>query len=416
MERGLRVSVVRRGRMVEDRFLPPDGLVAAGLRSSSVRLPPGFLSAGQRLFDHVGGRPVLRGGPGLTGQVAQDGRPPQGLSAGDVVLGPDARGWVDLGDAKLFFQVAPRPVAMPRRALPADVRSRLRAVDRRFAAVLALVALAEAGALWNVAQRAVPTESVGNDVDEPAFPVRHGQLAPVPPLPVPVAPPLPRPGPVARPARARGAVAAAPVPRPVDKVAIGRMPIFVALGAVGGALEGVLAPGALPMEAIDRIRAVGRVTANGPQQGHRGAEGPDPVVESGPWRVPTQGPPSPPVRLLDKRPIEIVGVAGDVPEEPVPGDPDLSAKIYAELKARQGGIQRCFEHELRRQPGLHGRVALHFTLESDGRLADVGVEDQGLRSPQTGSCIASLARTWRLAVRPSGDVPVSFPLVFSGAD
>jgi outer membrane biosynthesis protein TonB len=125
---------------------------------------------------------------------------------------------------------------------------------------------------------------------------------------------------------------------------------------------------------------------------------------------PRREPPAPPVRTASKvEPIKIPVVeSAPLPEQDDPSSPEaLASAIRPQLKA----MRDCYERELRKKPGLQGRVVVSFELLETGRVDQLRIEDQTLRSPQAVACMERRVRGWRLPPRTER-ISVSYPLVF----
>jgi TonB family protein len=75
-------------------------------------------------------------------------------------------------------------------------------------------------------------------------------------------------------------------------------------------------------------------------------------------------------------------------------------------------VQSCYERELKLSPSLHGKVVVRFTIRTNGRVGDAGIDSSTMRSEEVSNCIVRLVRTWSFPFRPAQDTTVSFPFVF----
>jgi hypothetical protein len=109
------------------------------------------------------------------------------------------------------------------------------------------------------------------------------------------------------------------------------------------------------------------------------------------------------------------GVRAVVKHGPATVSGGLDAEIVQrEVRARLGAIRACYEHELRSDPNLAGDVVIRWSIILDGRVQDVRVESDTLKSEETIACAVSLVHRWRFPV-PSSAVAVSFPFEFRSA-
>ncbi len=137
---------------------------------------------------------------------------------------------------------------------------------------------------------------------------------------------------------------------------------------------------------------------------------PEPAARAEKREEPRREPPAPPVRTTSKvEPIKSpVMESGPLPEQDDPSSPEaVASAIRPQLKA----MRDCYERELRKKPGLQGRVVVFFELLETGRIDQLRIEDQTLRSPQAVACMERRVRGWRLPPRAER-ISVSYPLVF----
>jgi len=120
------------------------------------------------------------------------------------------------------------------------------------------------------------------------------------------------------------------------------------------------------------------------------------------------------VSLGNKGDVKVVGQVKDSAPEVDSADVDRNA-LARYVKARLRSIQNCYEKELKRNPSLKGKVVVRFTINSQGRVREIDVEENTVGSEAVGSCIKALIRTWSFPFKPSDDVPVAYPFVFSPA-
>jgi outer membrane biosynthesis protein TonB len=83
------------------------------------------------------------------------------------------------------------------------------------------------------------------------------------------------------------------------------------------------------------------------------------------------------------------------------------AKLGAFVRARMGLIKACYESALKRNPQLHGRIAVRFTILATGALDDVAAAQSSISSPEVARCIVNTMRAWRTQFRPSAPVTVA---------
>jgi TonB family protein len=95
------------------------------------------------------------------------------------------------------------------------------------------------------------------------------------------------------------------------------------------------------------------------------------------------------------------------------GGPLPPAVIRRVIRRGLGPIRYCYEKALLRRPKLAGRVVVHFTISSRGRVQSSRVKSSTLGAPKVAHCVA--ARVRRLvfpAPLGGGIVKVNYPFVF----
>ncbi|MDX9730362.1 MAG: AgmX/PglI C-terminal domain-containing protein [Bdellovibrionales bacterium] len=112
--------------------------------------------------------------------------------------------------------------------------------------------------------------------------------------------------------------------------------------------------------------------------------------------------------------ISLVGSAGTAPiplgREAIIGgglDRDLIADV---INRNLGQVRFCYEQGLQGDPALAGRVAVDFTIGSNGQVKVASVGSTTLNSKLVEDCILLRLRTWKFPLPEGGmDVKVSYP-------
>lgn len=98
-------------------------------------------------------------------------------------------------------------------------------------------------------------------------------------------------------------------------------------------------------------------------------------------------------------------------------EPQIDAQaLRATVTARLPQVTRCYERELKRRPGLEGRLEVRFTIGDDGAVIWSGVVQDGIGSPDLARCVATQFRTFRfrlIGLQAGQQVTVAYPLVFT---
>ena len=107
------------------------------------------------------------------------------------------------------------------------------------------------------------------------------------------------------------------------------------------------------------------------------------------------------VRRLDLK-REVMRVGGE-------GQLDVAAvsKSFRRYRAR---ISRCYEIVLRDDLGLHGRVAVRFTVNTNGRMEDVTVTENTTQSEPLTGCLAQQLSRLRTSNAEGGDAEFTWSM------
>lgn len=95
-------------------------------------------------------------------------------------------------------------------------------------------------------------------------------------------------------------------------------------------------------------------------------------------------------------------------------DGPLSSLVVQRILRRQAvQVTYCYEQGLTRDPALHGRVVMSFTISAVGEPADVSIASSDL-GREVDACLVRAARTWRFPTPTGGGtVRVTYPFVFA---
>jgi hypothetical protein len=92
---------------------------------------------------------------------------------------------------------------------------------------------------------------------------------------------------------------------------------------------------------------------------------------------------------------------------------EIRRVILSELKA----IRKCYEPELAKNPGLHGKLVMRWDIEESGKTSKVTVKsvDKELESKPLTDCITALLAASVFAPPPKGQVVTvyAYPFFFS---
>ncbi|WNG26218.1 AgmX/PglI C-terminal domain-containing protein [Cystobacter fuscus] len=94
-------------------------------------------------------------------------------------------------------------------------------------------------------------------------------------------------------------------------------------------------------------------------------------------------------------------------------DKDVIAKI---IRSHQNEIKYCYETELNKNPSLAGKVAVAFTIDPAGGVAEANVTETTLNNSTAEACMLSRIRRWKFPEpKGGGVVAVTYPWLFSPA-
>jgi hypothetical protein len=457
--KALRIGIIQRGKIVEERLVRGRApvTIGSGPRNTFVvpqsDLPESFtLFAARRgdlalrFDDRMDGRIQGPSGSADFGALAAEG---VAARRGDVHVLPlrdDHWGKVQLGEVTVLFQFVAPPPEPPRPALPRAVRgNRFRSMDRLF-----VVALASSLAVHVSAYVGLSTAPVREEVTIEEIPDRFAKLL-IPERNAALLPPREQakreeaaeakaeekkpdekkraegegdakereaPGDESKQAASKAARSAA-VARAVQQKGLlrvlgalgpgGRGPAVTAVfGGSGGGLSDVAAAlaatgggGGAAVASSDLAVPAGR------KGGGSGA--PASIGDLG-----TSGGGGEKVALGAKSEVKVTGAVAA--EDAEIDSPDIDqVKLGAFVRARMGAIKACYENQLKRNPGLKGKIRIRFTILETGALAEVVAIENGVGSSEVAACIVATVGAWRTPFRPSGTVTVEYPFVFSAA-
>jgi TonB family protein len=87
--------------------------------------------------------------------------------------------------------------------------------------------------------------------------------------------------------------------------------------------------------------------------------------------------------------------------------------LLAVVRRYAPGIQFCYDNELKRNPGLRGKLVVNITVLADGSVSEAIVVEDKLGSPAVTQCVVAQIRGWRFPAIPSGTTSFKTPFVFT---
>ena len=438
----LRIGVKQGDRIIEERLIRKRESVSIGLSAkntfvvpSSITLPKSFT-----LFGLTPKGYVLNFSEGMDGRVAigeqvvplpslmkksgkAAARAPGQTAPAEiwhVQLSEDARGKVVIGDVTVLFQFVVPPPVQPRPQLPPSVRSSLmQNLDWMFVSVIAASFVCHFGFVAFLSTVEMPKEI---DIEE--VPDRFVRMIVPPKIEEKRKEPEkpeekiePEPEQVEKKEKKRDpeavarAAAAAEARRRKIIENTGVLKMLTSKKGQQGAVSDMLHNGDVSGDAskvFDKVSGVGVASAS---LTGRGTGGSGSLLAGGSLRAGTVGS----VGTGDKGERAVRGlVKADTAPSDISGsyDPALIAK---EIRRYLGGIKACYESGLKRNPAITGKLVVHFTISSVGKVTSAKIEDDSLRDVEVADCVKSRVGGWRFPAPEGGPVEVSYPFIFQAA-
>lgn len=94
-------------------------------------------------------------------------------------------------------------------------------------------------------------------------------------------------------------------------------------------------------------------------------------------------------------------------------DARSNASLLAVVRRYAAGIQFCYENELKRNPGLRGKLVFSLTVDAAGRVTEVRVVEDGLKATPVSECALAQIREWKFPAVSSGVTTFRAPFVFT---
>ena len=425
----LRVGVIRDGKIIEERHIrQPSGVTIGQDGTNTFVIPASELPASFPVFENRNGQYALLFTDRMNGRVAGKGGDFDfaGLKSKGMVqkrgsvwalpLDESSKGKVSLGEVTLLFQFVAPPPEPARIELPAEVRGTVwRSIDHLFFGILAASLFVHfAGAACIMLSPKPPDPDLSLD----ELPDRFARVL------VPAKPPEPEKAPeqtaqveekkdVKKDVKKKDLPQDAAQRKAVIQQRVASKGLLKILGSAGGsgALSDVLGSGTGSGDvaaALAGARGVSVATAD--SVGARAGGGAGRTAGIG--DVGTSG--GGKVALAGKGDAKVTGQVSTAAPEVDSADVDRAA-LSRYIRDRLGAIRGCYERELKRNPGLKGKVVVRFNITPAGRAGDIRIEENTLGSPEVASCIGGLMRSWIFPFKPPDEVPVQYPFLFTSA-
>jgi TonB family protein len=119
------------------------------------------------------------------------------------------------------------------------------------------------------------------------------------------------------------------------------------------------------------------------------------------------------VALREKRDVAVKGAVtadGDAEVDSPNVDKEAVAKFITQ---RLRSVQDCYEAQLKRSPGLRGKLVIRFVIGQRGQVIEASVDQDTMNDEAVAACVLRIVRRWKLPFTPDAETPVSFPFLFA---
>ena len=116
-------------------------------------------------------------------------------------------------------------------------------------------------------------------------------------------------------------------------------------------------------------------------------------------------------------PLETIAADGGAEAE-VGGGSERSllrsdAQLLAVVRKYADAMQWCYDNELRKTPGLGGKLLVSITIVASGRVTEAGIVEDAVGSAGLRNCALSQIEGWRFPAITAGAVTFQAPFVFT---
>lgn len=105
--------------------------------------------------------------------------------------------------------------------------------------------------------------------------------------------------------------------------------------------------------------------------------------------------------------------SGDTAGGAAPGVYRSNASLLAVVRRYAAGIQYCYSNELRRTPGLAGKLVVTLVVAASGQVTEASVAQNTLGSERLAACALSQIREWKFPAISEGVTTFQTPFVFT---
>jgi TonB family protein len=112
------------------------------------------------------------------------------------------------------------------------------------------------------------------------------------------------------------------------------------------------------------------------------------------------------------------GSGGGVPNGSAGGTGNASSyrsneSLLSVVRRYAPGIQFCYDNELKKNPGLRGKIVVAITVLASGEVSEASVAENTLGSKAVTDCVLAQIHGWRFPAIPYGTTSFRAPFVFT---
>ena len=90
-----------------------------------------------------------------------------------------------------------------------------------------------------------------------------------------------------------------------------------------------------------------------------------------------------------------------------------NSSLLSVVRRYAAGIQFCYDNQLKKQPGLRGKLVVSLTVLANGSVSEAIVVQDDLRSGGVVDCVLAQINTWKFPAIEQGVVSFKTPFVFT---
>ncbi|MBE0566446.1 MAG: energy transducer TonB, partial [Krumholzibacteria bacterium] len=95
------------------------------------------------------------------------------------------------------------------------------------------------------------------------------------------------------------------------------------------------------------------------------------------------------------------------------GEVRSNESLLAVVRRYAPAIQFCYENELKKNPGLRGKLVVSLTVTADGAVTEATIIEDGLGAPAVTGCSLAQIRGWQFPPVPAGVTTFQVPFLFT---